>query len=65
MTLRDMKICMYFRRSSSKLKLRERDNIMLMMGRYLLSDIRMLQEHFKPSKTNDGDCEYVPRVLRP
>lgn len=26
------------------------------LKQYLLSDIRMLQEHFKPSQTNDGDC---------
>jgi ATP-dependent DNA helicase 2 subunit 2 len=24
----------------------------------LLGDIRVLQEHFKPSKTNDGDCKF-------
>jgi hypothetical protein len=28
----------------------------LTSDRYLLSDIRNLQEHFKPSSTNDGDC---------
>jgi hypothetical protein len=29
----------------------------LTTARYLLSDIRRLQEKFKPSKTNEGDCE--------
>lgn len=34
-----------------------------MVERYLLSDIRMLQEYFKPSRTNDGDCTYVSSDL--
>jgi hypothetical protein len=28
-----------------------------MKDRYLLSDIRTLQDYLKPSKTNEGDCE--------
>jgi ATP-dependent DNA helicase 2 subunit 2 len=30
----------------------------LTRDRYLLGDIRVLQEYFKPSKTNDGDCKF-------